>query len=427
MVLRCYSGPVAPNHKPAIVVAESRSGEPFFEAKWRAEGHQIKRRVGPAWLDRDGAGWAKRRGKVAEGHLDERMAFARALEIVADYTAEAANREQLAAERAARDITFGEIAAAWLRWQEDVKGAKASSLRDYRYLLADSAVVMSVLGDRAAAEITTRDVETLLAKVSTTGACARTVNKYRAVLSAVFGYACKPSAYGLAANPVRNADRRREPAPTPLAWYSPEEVEFIARALEDGHHRDTSRPAVSDEEILARQLEDHQDAEIIRVAAYAGLRQGELLALRWADVDVAGFTITVQRALSAGVESSPKSGQFQRVPLADVAAAALDRVSRRENFTTPADLVFCNAIGRHLDGSALRRRYKRAQKAAGIRPLRFHDLRHTFASRLATSGIDVVSIQSAMGHAHIATTSRYLHARPAFEQAKAFSAAFSLD
>jgi integrase len=183
--------------------------------------------------------------------------------------------------------------------------------------------------------------------------------------------------------------------------------------------------AVSDNERAARQAEDQQDAEIIRVAAYAGLRQGELLALRWRDIDFAGSALTIARAMSAGVESSTKSGRVRRVPLADQPAAALDRTSRRDHFTSPHDLVFCNALGRPLDGSALRRRYRRAQAAAGVRALRFHDLRHTFGSLLAAQGVDVVAIQKAMGHSALTTTSRYLHARPASEQAQAFTEAFS--
>ena len=82
-------------------------------------------------------------------------------------------------------------------------------------------------------------------------------------------------------------------------------------------------------------------------------------------------------------------------------------------------------FGRPLDGSALRRRYRRAQNAAEVRPLRFHDLRHTFGSLLAARGVDVVTIQSAMGHSALRTTGRYLHARPASEQAQAFTAAFA--
>jgi integrase len=81
-------------------------------------------------------------------------------------------------------------------------------------------------------------------------------------------------------------------------------------------------------------------------------------------------------------------------------------------------------LGRHLDGSAVRRRFKRARDAAGLRPLRFHDLRHTYGSLLAAAGVDLVAIQAAMGHSALVTTSRYLHARPASEQAVVFTRAF---
>jgi integrase len=71
--------------------------------------------------------------------------------------------------------------------------------------------------------------------------------------------------------------------------------------------------------------EDQQDAELVRVAAYAGLRMGELLALRWRDVDFPAHALTIGRAMSAGVESSTKSGHVRRVPLPDQAAGALDQ------------------------------------------------------------------------------------------------------
>lgn len=74
--------------------------------------------------------------------------------------------------------------------------------------------------------------------------------------------------------------------------------------------------------------------------------------------------------------------------------------------------------------SALRRRFKRARDAAGLRPLRFHDLRHTYGSLLAAAGVDLVTIQAAMGHSQLATTSRYLHARSASEEAAVFTRAF---
>ncbi len=430
----------ASNPTASIIVREQR-GQPFYEAKFRHDGRQIKRRIGPAWLERDpdGDGWRRHRGRVAEGAYDERAAHVAAAAIVSEYVAEAADLERAKRERRTRGATFREVAHAYLRWLEDVRGGKPSTLAGHRSVLAEPGTpykrgrgvalghVMAALGDRPATKIPTREIEAVLTTISETGASPRTVNKHRNVIAAVFGYGCKPSTYALAVNPAKGADKRREPHPGALVFYSPEEIEAIARALADGRHRDRSTLSVGDQERDALRAEDRQDAEIVRVAAYAGLRQGELLALRWRDVDFSGSALTIARAMSAGVESSTKSGLVRRVPLADQAAAALDRMSRREHFTTPGDLVFCNVLGRPLDDSALRRRYRRAQAAVGVRQLRFHDLRHTFGSLLAMRGVDVVTIQKAMGHSTLATTSRYLHARPASEQAEVFTAAFASD
>jgi integrase len=427
----------APNPSAAIVVREHR-GQPFYEAKFRHRGEQVKRRIGPAWLERDPGtgGWRRRRGRLAEGAYDERRAHVAAAQLLAEHVASANDRERSERERRTRGATFRQVARAYLDWLADVAGAKPSTLRDHGYILADpgtpykrgrgelSGQVMDAMGDRPASKITTREVDQVLARISATGASPRTVNKYRCVIAAAFSYGCKPSTFALSANPAREADKRREPHPSALVFYTPEEVEALARALERGAHRDPSRPAVSEEEREVRHAEDHQDAELVRLAAYAGLRQGELLALRWRDVDFAGSALTISRALSAGVETSTKSGRVRRVPLCDQAAAALDRVSRRDDFTSADDLVFANVLGRALDDSALRRRYRRAQVAAGVRPLRFHDLRHTFGSLLAAGGVDVVTIKAAMGHSALATTARYLHARPAVEQAQVFTRAF---
>ncbi len=421
--------------KATLLVREHR-GQPFYEAFWRFQGKQVKRRIGPAWLERDSGGWRRRRGRVQNGHYDEASAHVAAARLVVEYVSDANDRERVERERRTRGVTFRQVAESYMRWLADVAGAKPSTLRDRESVLGEAGVpvkrgsgttcghVMAVLGDRPASKITTREVNDVLATVSATGASASTVNKYRAVISAVFNHGCKPATFALPDNPVKGADKRREPSPGALVFYSPTEIEAIARALAEGGHRDPAFPAVTDGERMARQVEDDQDAEIVRVAAYAGLRQGELLALRWRDVDFAGSALTVARAMSAGVESSTKSGRVRRVPLADQAAAALDRLSRRDHFTAPGELVFCNALGRPLDGSALRRRYRRAQDAADVRPLRFHDLRHTFGSLLAARGVDVVTIQKAMGHSALSTTSRYLHARPASAQAQAFTAAF---
>jgi integrase len=430
----------APNPSATIVVREHR-GHPFYEAKFRHEGRQVKRRIGPAWLERDPetSGWRRRRGRVPDDAFDERRAHVESARIVEEYVARAADVERVAQERRSRGATFREVAESYLAWLEHVRGAKPATLRDHRYVLVEpntaykkregeaAGHVMNTLGDRPASKITIRDINDLLTVISDTDVSPRTVNKYRGVISAVFNHGCKESTFALPANPAKDADKRLEPHPGVLVFYKPEEVEALARALANGLHRDPRRPAVTAKEVKVRRCEDQQDAEIVRVASYSGLRQGELLALRWRDVDFSGSALTVSRAMSARIESTTKSGRVRRPPLADQAAAALDRLSRREHFTGPDDLVFCNAFGRALDDSALRKRYRRAQAAIGVQPLRFHDFRHTFGSLLAASGVDLVTIKSAMGHSALSTTSRYLHARPATDQAHLFTAAFAVD
>lgn len=373
----------------------------------------------------------------------------RATEIVAQYVADLQDAERVELERLQQGVSFREVAHGYLRWLEKVKGATPATLRGHASVLAEpgtpykrgkgttAGYVMAALGDRPAAQITTREIEALLAKVSerTVGSAGedqparkvtpRTVNKYRAVICAVFNYCCKPATFALPANPAKDADKRREPHPGVLLYYTPEEVEAIAHALEAGKHRDSTRPAITQQEIHVQQREDKQDAELVRFGYYTGLRMGELRALRWRNVDIANSVLKFQRAISAGIESTTKSGRVRIVPLCDQAAAALERISRRRDYTSPNDRVFRNAYGRTLDESALRRRYKRARTAAGVEPLRFHDLRHTFGSQLAAEGIDLVTIKQAMGHTQLTTTSRYLHARPATDQACLFAKAFT--
>ena len=123
----------------ASLVVRELGGEPIYEAKFRYEGRQVKRRIGPAWLTRDpsSGAWRPRRGRVAEGAFDERRAHAAAAELVTRYVEETVNAERVASERQARGVTFREIAHAYLDWLEHVRGAKPSTIRSHRSDLAE--------------------------------------------------------------------------------------------------------------------------------------------------------------------------------------------------------------------------------------------------------------------------------------------------
>ena len=118
-----------------------------------------------------------------------------------------------------------------------------------------------------------------------------------------------------------------------------------------------------------------------------------------------------------GQLTTPKSGKVRAVPLAPAVASALAPLSQREHWTSDGDLVFAGIVGSYLDGSALRRRYKVALSVAGLRALRFHDLRHTFGTRMIAKA-DIRRVQEWMGHADVPTTMRYLHYAPREEDAR---------
>ncbi len=152
---------------------------------------------------------------------------------------------------------------------------------------------------------------------------------------------------------------------------------------------------------------------------------GELLALCWRDVDFPGATLRVRASYYLGQLTTPKSGKVRAVPMAPDVATALAQLGRRENWVGDDDLVFAGVPGGYLDGSALRRRYKDALARASLRPPRFHDLRHTFGTRMIAKA-DIRRVQEWMGHADVQTTVRYLHYAPHREDAALVAEAFAV-
>jgi integrase len=142
-------------------------------------------------------------------------------------------------------------------------------------------------------------------------------------------------------------------------------------------------------------------------ALRTGLRQGELLALRWADLDFAGRFIRVEQNLVRGALTTPKNHQRRRVDLSTQLALELQALRRRKRercLRAGEDLpaiVFASAEGTHLDVGNVRRAFYRALTAAELLHVRFHDLRHTFASLLIQQGESLAYVRDQMGHKSI--------------------------
>ena len=138
------------------------------------------------------------------------------------------------------------------------------------------------------------------------------------------------------------------------------------------------------------------DQALYLTATMTGLRQGELLALRWRDVDWSAGRVRIRQNYVRGHWGTPKSRRGSRsVPLADRVGGELERHFQRSAYQADDDLVFAHPhTGQVLDHSALSRRYKKALRKAKVREVRFNDLRHTFGTQMAAAGVPIRTLKS---------------------------------
>jgi integrase len=386
-----------------IRVIERASGPVAYAKLKLPDGREPQRRLGRLWT---------KRTAPPPGYVTRRQAEARLEAILA-------GDDPLVNLTPSR-VTFQQACDERLRYLEHDKQRKWSTISDYGHVI-DHDLVPHFGEDTPVEDITTLDVDAfkdeLLKRVS-----HRTAQKILVILHGVMARAKRKG--WIKVNPCEDAEKVTVQRSDDFNVLSVEQVHAVARE------------AASD---LLRAL--------VLVAAFTGLRMGELLALRWRHVDFAGRILHVRRNFVEGVEDTPKSHRRRSVPLSDQAVVALDGLSRRQHFTGPDDLVFGDEVGGHLDDNTARDEFYARLERAGLGHLRwleppsddnpdgvkrddaivFHDLRHTFGTQCAAKGIDLRRIQAWMGHADIQTTQRYLHYVPAHDDAARLTAAFSAE
>lgn len=134
---------------------------------------------------------------------------------------------------------------------------------------------------------------------------------------------------------------------------------------------------------------------IVKFALYSGKRRGEILGLRWSDVDLEGGLLTLQET---------KSGKTQTLPLNNKCLMILKRALEIKI----CDYVFPTTTGQFYHGFS--NTWVKIRRRAGLPDFRFHDLRHTYASYLASSGkVDIYTLKELLGHSTIEMTQRYAH------------------
>jgi integrase len=356
------------------IFAESGS----WYGKWRVGGRQVKRWLGPVRSAGSTDGLSR---KQAEQALRRLMGEVRTL----------APEER---------ITFAQAAERYIHHVEHVMGRKASTVKDYRI------IAVKHLGPhfhtKTLEKINPDDVVAYIASKRRAGLAVKTITNHLNFAHGVFRYAVRRG--WTTVNPVAATDRPRVVHTDPdIRFLSREELEALLRA-------------VPNDDVLGS-----TDYAIYAVAAMTGLRQGELVALRWRDIDWTAGVVRVRRTYSRGEWGTPKSRRSSRaVPLADRAARELERHFQRSAYRADDELVFCHPhTGNPYDASKLRQRFYDAMRAAGMGHrvgrrggITFHSLRHTFGTRMAAVGVPMRTLQEWMGHRDFTTTLIYADFAP---------------
>jgi len=172
-------------------------------------------------------------------------------------------------------------------------------------------------------------------------------------------------------------------------------------------------------------------APLLRFLLSTGCRRGEALGLQWTDVDFDRSRVTIRRALTRGIAVTPKSGKIRSVAMAPTLAACLFDVLAerraemlRRGWSDLPDWVFCSETGTPLDERNITRSWFRVRRRAhklGVRPLKLHAARHTFATLAIEAGRSIRWVADQLGHADPSLTLRvYAHALPTEEHDLAF-------
>jgi len=371
----------------SLYVRKDSTGRETWYGKWHSNGRRVKRAIGPKRVDgsRDGLTRAQ-----AEAELRRLMAETQPKPLVGERldVEEVARRYRLHAQRVGRKRST----------VENIESEVRVHLGPF-------------FTGRALDAITPEDVIDLVITLEEKGLAPKTIRNIVATLSALFNFAVAPRRRWATSNPCVGVDLPAVPASGEIRFLTLDDVDALVEHARPGEFQALDRA-------------------IFLTAAMTGLRKGELLALRWRDVDWPSARVRVRQNYVRGEFGTPKSTRSTRsIPMADEVAGELDRLYQQSRWQGDGDLVFAHpATGGPLPKANVTRRMRAALKAAKLDSShRFHDLRHTFGTRMAAGGVPMRTLQEWMGHRDLATTQIYADYAPSAHEAEMVAGAFARD
>jgi integrase len=296
-------------------------------------------------------------------------------------------RTQEALEAKARRRTLKQLSDAYLE-QYAEPNKRPGTVYDDRSLL--NGVILPDLGDLPIRGILRRDIAKLHASMKDTPYRA---NRALALLHHMFEWASADDSgeWAVDKNPVDGVNKYHEEKRE--RWLSEDELQRLADALEE-YPRQCGQGALSEKQREWLQTEARRSMDALRLIMVTGCRKGEALTAKWADFD-----------LARGVWTKPshrtKEKKTEHVPLSAQALALLEGMDRTGEYLFPG----------RLSGSLkdVKTPWLHVCKLAKLQGVRVHDLRHSFASHLVSSGVSLPVVGKLLGHTQPQTTARYAH------------------
>ena len=371
-----------PQRRPHGTGSVTQRGDQWY-GRWHAHGQRVQRKIGPV-----------RQAGSRDG-LTKAQAEARLRRLIEDTAAAPIVHERVTVEQAGQRLLT----------QLEALGRKRSTMHGYESYLRIH--LAPYFGGRPLDQITRQDVEAFITACRDNDQSVKSTLNYIGLLHGIFELAQREG--WVSSNPCKLAAK-------PRAVPADADIHFLDQA-----ELDALIAAVPDDDL------GRVERVMYAAAAMTGMRQGELLALRWMDVDWSARRVRVRRNYVHGEYGTPKSKRSTRaVPLADSLAGQLDLLHQSTAYKADADLVFAHPYTGHpIDRSRLLKRYKSALKRAGVRDVRFHDLRHTFGTRMAAAGVPMRTLQEWLGHRDFKTTLIYADYMPGAHEADLVDAAFA--
>jgi len=180
-------------------------------------------------------------------------------------------------------------------------------------------------------------------------------------------------------------------------WTKENPVADLSFAVGNSNARDRWLTHEEEEALMAASGRPKWLRSMLIVALHSGMRRGEILALRWQDIDFNRGILTVHKS---------KNKEKRGIPLTERLQETLKALKEETKVIDISGRVF------PISASSVRQAFVRACEKAGVEDFRFHDLRHTFATRLVQGGIDLYRVQRLLGHKSITMTMRYAHHHP---------------